>query len=203
MAEWILLCWCSCSDPLVLHLSHFTFGTSQNCTCCGIFLQFYPIDIQLYRLVFFLPHFLLLNVCCSLTIRQGSVDGSDPFFGYKNIVAEVLRELYLIAIISIFISSLGNRPQGSKWIYLLCIFLFMITMLVIIYLSGFAVSRVLANTISSVPPNSNFSTVLNAAFKQPAFRDLVISFAATYLMYFVASFAYLEPWHMYFDSLIN
>ena len=75
-------------------------------------------------------------------------------------------------------------------------------MLVILYLSGFAVHRVLQTTFKSVPANSSFGTVAGAAFKQGAFRDLVISFAATYAMYFICSFLYGEPWHM-FTSMIQ
>ena len=34
------------------------------------------------------------------------------------------------------------------------------------------------------------------------FRDIVISLAATYGLYFIASFMYFEPWHM-FTSFIQ
>lgn len=36
---------------------------------------------------------------------------------------------------------------------------------------------------------------------QPGFRDLIISLSATYGLYFVSSFMYLEPWHMFTSFL--
>jgi len=39
-------------------------------------------------------------------------------------------------------------------------------------------------------------------FSNSIFRDLVVSLASTYVLYFVASFMYFEPWHM-FTSFIQ
>lgn len=43
-----------------------------------------------------------------------------------------MESIYAFAIISIFICSLGNRPQGSRWLYLGCIILFAIVMLYVV-----------------------------------------------------------------------
>jgi chitin synthase len=73
--------------------------------------------------------------------------------------------------------------------------------LTIIYLSGFAIARVVQTAFDNVPDGSSFTAIATSAFSEPAFRDLVISFSATYLMYLIASFVYLEPYHM-FTSLL-
>lgn len=118
---------------------------------------------------------------------------SDPFFGAGDVVFYVLRQFYVVAIISIFISSLGNRPQGSRWIYILCMLLFAIIMVVILYLAGFTVYLVINNVTSQI---TSASGVVDALFSTPAFRDVVIATVSTYGMYLICSFAYLDPWHM-------
>jgi len=40
----------------------------------------------------------------------------------------IMETIYAYAIICIFISSLGNRPQGSRLLYLACIILFAVVM---------------------------------------------------------------------------
>jgi len=40
----------------------------------------------------------------------------------------IMETIYAYAIICIFICSLGNRPQGSRLLYLACIILFAIVM---------------------------------------------------------------------------
>lgn len=34
-------------------------------------------------------------------------------------------------------------------------------------------------------------------FSNPMFRDLIVSLLSTYLLYFIASFMFFEPWHMF------
>lgn len=42
-------------------------------------------------------------------------------------------------------------------------------------------------------PSQNLVLVLG----QPGFRNIIISLGATYGLYLVSSFLYLEPWHMF------
>ena len=134
-------------------------------------------------------------------MSTGYVKETDPFGGYSNVVGYVFRELYLVAIISIFITSLGNRPQGSTWIFQCCVILFAIIMILISYLSGFAIYRVVKAAIGKVI-GIGFSEFFIGLVSQPSIQSIVISSVATYGMYFIASFLYLEPWHM-FTSMIQ
>ncbi|KAH6562791.1 hypothetical protein BASA60_010995 [Batrachochytrium salamandrivorans] len=57
---------------------------------------------------FYLAFYFLFKV--SNTVNPGSL----PFGTHSEIVDLVMRELYIFAIIAIFVSSLSNRPQGSN-----------------------------------------------------------------------------------------
>ncbi|KAJ3220523.1 Chitin synthase, class 2 [Clydaea vesicula] len=104
---------------------------------------------------------------------------TDPFFGNRIIITEVLKEAYLLAIITIFVISLGNRPQD---------------------LTG---NRTDINGNPDFSQtNISFGELTKTLFGRPAFRDLVVSTVATYGMYFICSFAYFEPFHM-FTSMIQ
>jgi len=38
---------------------------------------------------------------------------------------------------------------------------------------------------------------LSGIFQNPLFLNLLVSLASTYVLYFVASFMFFEPWHMF------
>lgn len=38
---------------------------------------------------------------------------------------------------------------------------------------------------------------LSSIFQNPLFLNLLVSLASTYILYFVASFMFFEPWHMF------
>ena len=75
---------------------------------------------------------------------------NDPFkingISYGKILFVVFRELYIMSLIITFVCSLGNRPQGSRVIYNICIFLFAMTMVLMLVISGFSIF----NTVKSV-----------------------------------------------------
>lgn len=41
------------------------------------------------------------------------------------------------------------------------------------------------------------SISLSGVFQNPLFLNLLVSLASTYVLYFVASFMFFEPWHMF------
>ncbi|KAJ1332905.1 hypothetical protein BSLG_008532 [Batrachochytrium salamandrivorans] len=124
-------------------------------------------------------------------IVTGGLQGIDPFFGKTNLVFQILRQLYIFAIILIFISSMGNRPQGSKYIYVSSIFIFAVIMGSMIYLSGFSIFLI-AEALTPAE-KSSFITLWSA---NPAMRDMILSVGSTYGIYIVASIMHLDPWHM-------
>ena len=94
-----------------------------------------------------------------------------------------------MAVIIVVICSLGNRPQGSKWIYILCMGLFAIIMGSMLYLGAWTIYLTVINA------GQNWTGFMSL-FTYPAFRDLFISMMATYGLYIVSSILYFDPWHM-------
>ncbi|KAL1923589.1 uncharacterized protein VTP21DRAFT_8569 [Calcarisporiella thermophila] len=127
--------------------------------------------------------------------RQIDTGVPDPFFTYGEKIFPVMRNLYIMVIVIIFISALGNRPQGSKWLYRICVVLFGVIMMIMFYVSGFTIYHSVPKTLEG------WKQTLVLLRTSPVFRDIVISLGSTYLLYFVASFLHLEPWHMFTSFL--
>jgi chitin synthase len=66
-------------------------------------------------------------------LSQNIIGDNDPFVVNGSPVGDwvfqFFRQMYILAIVTIFISSLGNRPQGSKSIYVFCMILFAFIMI--------------------------------------------------------------------------
>ncbi|KAI9105900.1 chitin synthase-domain-containing protein [Phlyctochytrium arcticum] len=132
---------------------------------------------------------------------------TDPFFGAGEVVFLVIRQIYIFAIAMIFIASLGNRPQGSRILYMACFALFAFIMALMLYMAGFSIYKTVDAAVKETQTTNPDGTVRTDPGKIPnlleraAFRDLVLSTASTYGAYFIASFAYLDPWHMFSSFL--
>lgn len=116
--------------------------------------------------------------------------------GAGQIVFEVFLKLYIGLIFVILVCSLGNRPQGSKWTYIICIILFGLCNVITVWCAGYTVYLAVPHTLEGW---KDFGGLIQ---HNETFRDIVISLAATYGLYFFASFIHLEPWHM-FTSFIQ
>ncbi|TFK87587.1 glycosyltransferase family 2 protein [Polyporus arcularius HHB13444] len=117
-------------------------------------------------------------------------DGAGPE------VFEVFLKLYLGLIFIILVCSLGNRPQGSKWTYSICIVLFGFCNIITLWCAGYTVYLAVPHTVEG------WKDFPNLVETNATFRDIVISLAATYGLYFIGSFMHFEPWHM-FTSFIQ
>ncbi|KAI8612913.1 chitin synthase-domain-containing protein [Chytriomyces sp. MP71] len=115
---------------------------------------------------------------------------TDPFQGYGNIVFQALSSIYLWAIILVFLSSLGNRPQGSKALYIGCFFLFALVMAGLLYITGYSLVHAFPKTID------DWNTAMSSVVQAPIIFNTLLSMGSTYGVYFIASFMFLDPWHM-------
>ncbi|KAF9153139.1 Chitin synthase, class 2 [Linnemannia schmuckeri] len=101
-----------------------------------------------------------------------------------------MREIYLAATITVFICSLGNRPQDSRFIFILVIFLFALIMGLMLYLVGTSVYL-------AVQPHWGHYDKMLKQLKEPGpFRDTVVSLLSTHGLYIVSSLMHFEPWHI-------
>jgi chitin synthase len=108
-----------------------------------------------------------------------------------DILHLVLNYIYVLLIIIQFIIALGNRPQGSKWAYVISMVFFALLM---IYMM-FATIWITVKSVTTIADEANGNVM--AMLKESTFRNIIVSVCATYVMYFVASFLFLDPWHMF------
>ncbi|KAH0837983.1 glycosyltransferase family 2 protein [Lanmaoa asiatica] len=116
--------------------------------------------------------------------------------GVGQIIFEVFLKLYIVLLFVTTVCSLGNRPQGSKWIYALAMILFGFCNVITLWCAGYTVYLAVPHSASG------WKSIGNLVATNQAFREIVISLAATYGLYFISSFMHLEPWHM-FTSFIQ
>lgn len=113
------------------------------------------------------------------------------------IVNSLLKYIYLGFLGLQFILALGNRPKGSRLSYISS---FVVFGIIQAYVTVLAVDLVVKAVTS--PTFDDFDTNSLSAFLQSTSVVIIIALAATYGLYFVASFLYLDPWHM-FTSFIQ
>ncbi|KAJ3116646.1 Chitin synthase, class 2 [Nowakowskiella sp. JEL0407] len=118
----------------------------------------------------------------------------DPFDGSGKDIFRIFNSIYIASLVVVFVSSFGNRPHGSKLIYLLIVIIFGIIMLVMMFLGGYAVYQ-------EFPKTAKQWEKFESLIKQPAFRDVVISLGTTWGMYAISSILHLEPWHIITSTL--
>ncbi|THH33138.1 hypothetical protein EUX98_g1034 [Antrodiella citrinella] len=142
---------------------------------------------------FYLAFFFLIS---SATASPGP---NDPFNflaqGAGTIVFEFILRLYIVVIFVVLVCSLGNRPQGSKWAYSLSMIMFGFCNIITLWCAGYTVYRAVPHTLAGW---KDFGHLVST---NSAFRDIVISLAGTYGLYFIGSFMHLEPWHMFTSFL--
>ncbi|KIY46301.1 chitin synthase [Fistulina hepatica ATCC 64428] len=111
--------------------------------------------------------------------------------GAGSTIFEVLLKVYIALIFVVLVCSLGNRPQGSKWTYAVAMIMFGFCNMITLYCAAYTVWLAVPHTVSGW---EDFGSLLKS---NATFRDIVISLAATYGLYFIASFMHFEPWHMF------
>lgn len=110
------------------------------------------------------------------------------------IINMVLQYLYLAFVIMQFVLALGNRPKGSKWQYILSFAYFGFVQLYILILSGYLV----VNAFSNQDENFNLGDDLKQLMTgRSEVAIILLALFATFGLYYLASFLYLDPWHMF------
>ncbi|KAK2614486.1 hypothetical protein N8I77_001306 [Diaporthe amygdali] len=145
---------------------------------------------QFIQLVF--TYFSLANFYLTFYFVAGGIGDPkvDPFpHNLGKYIFVILRYVCALLIAAQFILSLGNRPQGAKKLYLASVIIFSIIMVYTLFASIYIV-------VYQITKGSGFdmhSTIMT---------NMILSVLSTIGLYFVMSFIYLEPWHM-FTSFIQ
>lgn len=118
--------------------------------------------------------------------------GEKNLLGTAGEVLGVIFEwLYLATLVTCFVLSLGNRPGGSNKLYMTMVYFWVFIM---IYLAFAAVFVTVRSIQEEVADNSfTFSTL----FTNSTFFSIIVSLGSTYVMWFIASIIFLDPWHMF------
>ncbi|KAF2403918.1 chitin synthase B [Trichodelitschia bisporula] len=110
---------------------------------------------------------------------------------YSPHVNSVLKYIYLAFLVLQFILALGNRPKGSRWTYTVSFVVFGIIQLYLIVLSFYLLARALSGQgLSNIDDLAQF-------FSADGVGVILIAVVATFGLYFLASFLYMDPWHMF------
>ncbi|KAI0316482.1 chitin synthase [Amylostereum chailletii] len=133
-------------------------------------------------------------------VSSATADSKTDAFNFLSAgagkdVFDVFLKLYLSLLFVITVCSLGNRPQGSKWTYTGAMILFGLCNVITLWCAGWTIYLALPHTVQGW---EDFPGLVE---KNKALQELVISIAATYGLYFVASFLHFEPWHMFTSFL--
>jgi chitin synthase len=125
-----------------------------------------------------------------------SINGIDPLYPVGEEVFQTLRGVYTFSIVTMFITALGNRPQGSKWLYFWISLFFSIIMAMMLFMGAWAIKIQidLYNTSLVQTERTAFAT-FNYLRTTPKFRDMFVSVASTYGLYLLCSIIHLDPWH--------
>ncbi|KZT30962.1 glycosyltransferase family 2 protein [Neolentinus lepideus HHB14362 ss-1] len=164
---------------------------------CWLQLEFIYNGVQLFFSWTSLANFYLAFF---FLVSSATSDNTDAFNflskGAGADVFEVFLKLYIALLFVVLVCSLGNRPQGSKWIYTICIVLFGICNCITVWCAGYTVYMAVPHTVTG------WEHISSLIQNNKAFQEIVISLVATYGLYFIASFMHFEPWHM-FTSFIQ
>ncbi|KAK1827653.1 glycosyltransferase family 2 protein [Podospora conica] len=140
---------------------------------------------QALQLLF--TYFSLANFYLTFYFIAGGLSDPliDPFNGGGKHIFNIFRYILVLVIATQFILSLGNRPQGSRKMYLAS----MIIYAVIMVYTTFASIWIIAKQMSD--PETNDLSIGNNVF-----TNLTISIASTFGLYILMSLIYLDPWHL-------
>ncbi|KAJ5288921.1 Chitin synthase G [Penicillium angulare] len=121
-------------------------------------------------------------------------------FGKKAtpIINTVIKYVYLGFLLLQFILALGNRPKGSKFSYLASFVVFGLIQLYIVIDSIYLVIRAFSGGAPmDFTTDQGVGAFLKSFFGSSGAGIIIIALAATFGLYFVASFMYADPWHMF------
>jgi len=146
-------------------------------------------------------YFLTTSVIIDLVGVPSAQNGGLHFpFGATAtpIINTIVKYVYLAFLLLQFILALGNRPKGSRWSYITSFCVFGIIQLYVVVDAMFLVVHA-----ASAKDQNGRSEFLDLGSQDPkqivgsTYFLIILALLATFGLYFLASFLYLDPWHMF------
>ncbi|APA12817.1 hypothetical protein sscle_10g075870 [Sclerotinia sclerotiorum 1980 UF-70] len=144
---------------------------------------------QFIQLLF--TYFSLANFYLTFYFIAGSlsVPDMDPFgHNIGKYIFYILKYVCVLLTATQFILSMGNRPQGARKLYYMSMIIYSIIMVYTLFSTIYIVYREVHDNAGSLKLGNNL------------FTNLVVSLCSTLGLYFLMSFLYLDPWHMFTSS---
>ena len=107
-----------------------------------------------------------------------------------KVLSVVFEWLYLATLLTCFVLALGNRPQGSNKFYMTMVYFWAGIMLYLIFASIFI-------TVRSVQIETKSGFKVSDIVTNYLFFTIIVSLLSTYVLWFVISFLFFDPWHMF------
>ncbi|KUL84207.1 hypothetical protein ZTR_06915 [Talaromyces verruculosus] len=146
-------------------------------------------------------YWLTTSVILDLVGTPSNSNGNEAFpFGNKAtpIINTLVKYGYLGVLLLQFILALGNRPKGSKHTYIMSFIFFGIVQLYVVVDSMYLVVHAFTgSTPMDFDTDNGVGGFLKSFFSSSGAGIIIIALAATFGLYFVASFMYMDPWHMF------
>ncbi|KAI1336052.1 chitin synthase [Xylariaceae sp. FL0016] len=173
----------------VYSLVHFKQLWTTDHTLARKILLHMEFGYQALQLLF--TYFSLANFYLAFYFIAGGLTDPrlDPFgHNIALYIFTILRYVLVLLTSMQFILSLGNRPQGAKNLYLASLICYGVIMAYNTFACVFIVVHTLTSDDSVIGIGNNM------------FTNLIVSTASTVGIYFLMSFMYLDPWHMFTSS---
>lgn len=114
------------------------------------------------------------------------------------IINSLLKYLYIVFIVAQFILALGNRPKGSKYTYIASFMVFGLIQGYVLVLAFYLVYRAFETPISQQISTDSAEAFFSSFFSSNGVAGVILLALITiYGLNYVASFLYLDPWHMF------
>ena len=151
-------------------------------------VEFVYQAVQLLFTFFSLGNFYLAFYFIAGSLADPTI---DPFgHGIGNAIFVLLRYICVLTIMMQFILSMGNRPQGAKRMFTMSLVVFSIIMVYNTFATIYIVVRQFTHSDGGG----------SLGFGNNVFTNLIVSTLSTVGLYFLMSFLYLDPWHMFTSS---
>ncbi|KAL8867781.1 MAG: hypothetical protein Q9174_005439, partial [Haloplaca sp. 1 TL-2023] len=155
-----------------------------------LFVEFTYQSVNMLFAWFAIGNFFLV-----FHILTNSLGDKELLSTTGNILGVVFEWLYLATLLTCFVLALGNRPQGSNKFYMTMVYFWVGIMLYLMFATVFITVR----SIQIETAENGFKA--SDVFHNKLFFTLIISMASTYLLWFIISFMFFDPWHLFTSFL--
>jgi chitin synthase len=167
---------------------------------------FFHIQMLYNMFTVFLSWFALASFWLTTSVIMDLVGNPDENNGRKAwpfgndvtpIMNIVFKYMYLAFLGLQFVLALGNRPKGSRWSYMISFIVFGLVQFYVIILTMYLVVQAFTSPKGLGLDTSSTENFVNSFVSEDGVGIIIIALAATFGLYFVASFLYMDPWHMF------